>query len=66
VLHLSGLLAATVYHRAPPEPTGDVKTTVLLPAALHQRLRLAAVMGHRTAREIVLEALVAWLDGHEA
>lgn len=49
----------------PPEPAGDVKTTVLLPAALHQRLRLAAVMGHRTARDIVMEALVAWLADQE-
>lgn len=60
--------AAPPARRAPrpePQPAAPVTMNILLPRKLHRRLRHHAIDADRAARDIVLDAIVEYLDNHE-
>ena len=60
--------AATPARRATrpePQPAAPVTMNILLPRKLHRRLRHHAIDADRAARDIVLDAIVEYLDNHE-
>ena len=61
-------VAAAPTRRAPrsePQPAAPVTMNILLPRKLHRRLRHHAIDADRAARDIVIDAIVEYLDNHE-
>ena len=51
--------------RSEPQPAAPVTMNILLPRKLHRRLRHHAIDADRAARDIVIDAIVEYLDNHE-
>lgn len=51
--------------RPDPQPADPVTMNILLPRKLHRRLRHYAIDADRAARDIVIDAIVEYLDNHE-
>ena len=50
---------------SPPSHPHEVTMNLLLPRKLHSRLRHHAIDADRAARDIVIDAIVEYLDNHE-
>ena len=60
--------AAAAAHRPPrpdPQPAAPATMNILVPRKLHRRLRHYAIDADRAARDIVIDAIVEYLDNHE-
>ena len=59
--------AATPRHaaRPDPQPVAPVTMNILMPRRLRRRLRHYAIDADRAARDIVIDAIVEYLDNHE-
>ena len=61
--------AAAAPARRPPRPnpqsTAPATMNILVPRKLHRRLRHYAIDADRAARDIVIDAIVEYLDNHE-
>ncbi len=51
--------------RPEPQPAAPVTMNILMPRKLHRRLRHYAIDADRAARDIVIDAIVEYLDDHE-
>ena len=51
--------------RPDPQPAAPVTMNILMPRKLHRRLRHYAIDADRAARDIVIDAIVEYLDNHE-
>ena len=51
--------------RPEPQPAAPITMNILLPRKLHRRLRHHAIDADRAARDIVIDAIVEYLDNHE-
>ena len=51
--------------RPDPQPADPVTMNILLPRKLHRRLRHYAIDADRAGRDIVIDAIVEYLDNHE-
>ena len=51
--------------RSEPQPAAPVTMNILLPRKLHRRLRHHAIDADRAGRDIVIDAIVEYLDNHE-
>ena len=51
--------------RSEPQPATPVTMNILLPRKLHRRLRHHAIDAARAGRDIVIDAIVEYLDNHE-
>ena len=51
--------------RPDPKPAAPATMNILVPRKLHRRLRHYAIDADRAARDIVIHAIVEYLDNHE-
>ena len=51
--------------RPDPPPAAPATMNILVPRKLHRRLRHYAIDADRAARDIVIDAIVEYLDNHE-